>query len=370
MLKTLGSALSLPLSLAEADRTLLAVQLGKLLDYRSDSVSKLSNYLAGVAGCRSGHFHVTDVARAAPEKVSYKKLRHLLDESPWPHWLIRRALCSSAPLAEVRAFVVELEETKHGSSCSDILSISAVGEDFTQPLAWTRVPSALEDGDRPGDVPAAADVDQREAEALSRVLGSVADEYARLEPLASVPVPPLIAPDGFLGMNPLLRTAALSHVAEFVFEVDGDFDDIDAVRLPYDPRVAHLSVADLFSGWPGSDPPPPRELRTHKLRRLREHAAVLPGHGLTRYALVHPWVAMTKDELAGQRLRERTAELASLAAGVGTVATAKALGISDFVHESDLGFERHALLLSFQVAHLAGRLPDDLGALRAPPCDE
>jgi hypothetical protein len=332
--------------------------MGRTVGGRRDRLELMGSYVHAVSACENSPFRVTDVAEVSRTRtpVSVKQLRNLLDDAAWDEGAVRRALVAAVPLNSVEAFVLEYTAVitdPSGPTGYDIFSVTAVGEGFSLPLGWrrARVPPA----DPPPGI-TAPDLSEEEHRCVGELLSDLGDDYMAVGDEQLVRVPPIIALDQRFGENDQLRADLAARAPEYMLMVGPEYDEVELARDPHEVVRPGKAIARQFGDWPHDAPMPrPRQVLTEG-RPGAEYAVSFRSAGETCFGLARPHVVAPRGTLLGRRPEQRSRALAELASRLPDRTSASGLRIAGFRHQPDLGWRRHALLVSAAEAVARGRM--------------
>jgi hypothetical protein len=352
-----GVFLGEPLQPAQVDEFIGL--MGRTVGGRRDRLELMGSYVHAVSACENFPFRVTDLAEVSRKRtpVTVKQLRNLLDDAAWDEGAIRRALVALIPLGSVEAFVIEYTDVitePTGPTGYDIFSVTAVGQGFALPLGWrrARVPPA----DPPPGI-TAPDLSEEEHRCVSELLSDLGDDYMAVGDEQPVRVPPIIALDQRFGENEKLRVDLAARAPEYLLVVGPEYDEVDLARDPHEMVRPGKTIARQFGDWPHDAPMPrPRRVLTEAGRRGAEFAVSYRNGGATRFGLARPRVVGQRGSLLGRRPEQRVRALTEVASRLPYRTSASGLRIAGFRHQPDLGWRRHALLVSAAEAVASGRV--------------
>jgi hypothetical protein len=302
--------------------------------WRADRAKQAGSFVSAVAALAdTDSFQLTDLGAAQdPEN---RRLRNLLNGS-WNPERLRRLLVSLAPLDRVRVFAIEYVTI----GPYDVAGLHAVGDNFSHPIGWQRVPVPLPDLGADG-VP--QEISDGETQVISTLLDVALSDYGAVEPWCKTPYAPLIIREPALGDNASLRAAIANRLPEYLIEVRADYDDVRLHRHPYERRLGQVAIADHFdlSRVPTAQP---RQVLAGLPPRSSEYAIGLVDGSNRRYAVGRP--GLFGAGLAGQRLHQRMIELADLMTSLPELLAADSLRLAAFNAPNEDAWLKSSLLLS------------------------
>jgi hypothetical protein len=321
---------------------------------RPAQAANMTAFMAAISICPFGSFTITDVQRAVPtpRAASTKQLRYLLDEGGWDVEGLRIELIGQAIAAGVKAIFLECTEIRPKEAPAyDIVSISLLGDDFSQPVAWRRV-----------WVPTEGQADELQVEQFERnaAAGLLAELCDDLETLGLTPdFAPLLALDWRYGEVDGLRSDIANLGYEYALEVGPLFDAAGEGRRPEDPVDVGPQLTERVPFSSRKATPDPLPIVTPMGIAPAGEVVVPFRREKPTYALARPRLDLRPGQPVGHRALNAARHLGELIGGVRIPYAAQCLRLTEFRYRDERGWRSAATLMGTLYAAVQGLFPKE-----------